>query len=72
MYSEFMTLLDRLCKSEVAKYGAQTDDKRYPNQQAAKLYHKLADIRDMVQRALPDGVYADLDKVVREFKEEKL
>lgn len=68
MPSDFMTLLDRLCKSKVAKYGAELDNKNPTIQRAAKMYHALADIRDFAQNSLPEGVYSDLDRVTTKFK----
>ncbi len=68
--SEFMTVIDRLCHSEVAKYGAELNSKDPIKKHAAKMYHALADLRALGQGALPDEVYASLDKAVREVIED--
>lgn len=63
--SAFMTVLDAVCHSAIAEYGAQLRDENPTNERAARIYHALADVRDAVQHALPDGVYADLDRATR-------
>lgn len=69
--SDFMTLIDQLCQTEVARYGAEIDSQDPVRRRAARLYYALASVRALAQHALPDGVYAELEAEVSKFKSVK-